>query len=314
MKRLIALLLILFLLPLNALAEERILVDRTDNLTEEYVFPEGTPVLEVVFPRIYSSDCAIIRFGNEVMMIDASTSNPTMVGRIRTAMDSMGVDHIDTAFNSHPHDDHLDGFPFVQEYAPISRFVTAFAPDFNGRMKTLTAFAAANDIPVLQVADGDVLTLGENGEVTMTVIQRWNNPKWGANDLSAMLLIRYGERTILFAGDVEHKAEQAMLNTPPACGLKADIIKYPHHGQQPLVDGFFEAVSPELAIMTGAFEVMDNGKKCLDRHGVPYLLSFRGLTRLRTDGQTWVVDYLHEENPDNATSINPQYATTTDLL
>lgn len=314
MKRLITLLLILFLLPVSVLAEDPVLVDRTNNLTEEYVFPEGTDVLEVVFPRIYSSDCAIIRFGNEVMMIDASTSNPTMVERIRTAMNSMSVDHIDTAFNSHPHDDHLDGFPFVQDYAPIGRFVTAFPADFNGRMKALTAFAAEHDIPVVQVTDGDVLTLGAHGEVTLTVIQRWINPKWGANDLSAMLLIRYGDRTMLFTGDVEHRAEQAMINDPPACGLKADIIKYPHHGQQPLVNGFFNAVSPELAIMTGAYEVMENGKQYLTRHGVPYLLSFRGLTRLRTDGTTWVVDYMHEDDPDRNTTINPQYATTTDLL
>lgn len=313
MKRLISLLLILFLLPLNVLAESCAIVNRTENLTEEFVFPEGTPILEIVFPRVYSSDCAIIRFGDETMMIDASTSNPTMIGRIRTAMDSMGIDHIDLAYNSHPHDDHLDGFPFVHDYAPIQRFAVAFPADFNGRMKTLTAFAAEHAIPVTQLQDGDTLTLGD-GAVTMTVIQRWNNPKWGANDLSAMLLIRFGDRTILFAGDVEHRAEQAMLNELPTCGLKADIIKYPHHGQQPLVDGFMEAVSPELAIMTGAYEVMDNGKKCLDRHNVPYLLSFRGLTRLRTDGQTWVVDYLHEENPDRDTTINPVYATTTDLL
>jgi hypothetical protein len=77
MKRLIALLLLICLLPFAALAEEekQIIFDRTKNLTEEYVFPEGTPVLEIVFPRVYSSDCAIIRFGDETMMIDASTLN-----------------------------------------------------------------------------------------------------------------------------------------------------------------------------------------------------------------------------------------------
>ena len=57
MKRLIALLLLICLLPFAALAEEekQIIFDRTKNLTEEYVFPEGTPVLEIVFPRVYSS-------------------------------------------------------------------------------------------------------------------------------------------------------------------------------------------------------------------------------------------------------------------
>ena len=102
MKRLIALLLLLCLLPLTALGEEapQTVYDRTGNLTEEYVFPEGTPVLEIVFPRVYSSDCAIVRFGDEVMMIDASTKNAKMKARIQTAVASMGVDHIDVAYKS----------------------------------------------------------------------------------------------------------------------------------------------------------------------------------------------------------------------
>ena len=50
MKRLICLL--LALLPLCALAQEPVIIDRTGNLTEEYRFPEGTPVLEIVFPRV----------------------------------------------------------------------------------------------------------------------------------------------------------------------------------------------------------------------------------------------------------------------
>ena len=48
MKRLICLLLAL-LMPFISLAEGAV-YNRTGNLDEEYVFPEGTPVLEIVFP------------------------------------------------------------------------------------------------------------------------------------------------------------------------------------------------------------------------------------------------------------------------
>ena len=63
MKRLFFLWMALLLLPVFALAEEQVIINRTGNLTEEYLFPEGTPVLEIVFPRVYSSDCAIVRYG-----------------------------------------------------------------------------------------------------------------------------------------------------------------------------------------------------------------------------------------------------------
>ena len=142
MKRLISLLLLFCLLPFSAPAEEKtqVVYNRTKNLTEEYVFPEGTPVLEIVFPRVFSSDCAIIRFGDETMMIDASTLNVRMKKRIQTAIWSMGIDHIDVAFNSHPHDDHIDGFPHVDSYCPIDKMILTFEENYDSHMKKVVKY------------------------------------------------------------------------------------------------------------------------------------------------------------------------------
>ncbi len=315
MKRLIALMMLLCLLPLFALAEEatqQVVYNRTDNLTEEYVFPEDTPILEIFFPRVYSSDCAIIRFGDEVMMIDASTLNQKMQSRIQTALQSIGVDHIDVAFNSHPHDDHIDGFIPVDEHTPIGEMILTFEEDFDTHMKKVVNYCNENEIPIVHVGDGDVITMGPNGEVTMRVIQRFDLSTWKGNDRSAMLLIQYGERTILFAGDVENRAQASYSSNPPEGGLKADILKYPHHGQVKLADEFLELIDPELVIMTGAADVMDSGKSYLDKKEIPYVLSYKGLTRMRTDGQIWVVDYVHEIETDRETE-NPTYETTTDI-
>ena len=313
MKRLIALLLLLCLLPAAAFAEDgQVVYDRTDNLTEEFVFPEDTPVLEIVFPRVFSSDCAIIRFGDEVMMIDASTKNVRMKNRIKTAIQSMGIDHIDVAYNSHPHDDHIDGFPYVDEYCPIGKMVLTFEETFDSHMKAVVKYCNENGIPIEHVGDGDVITMGPNGEVTMRVIQRNDTGKWAANDRSAMLLIQYGERTILFAGDVENRAQKSYFTTPPEGGLKADILKYPHHGQVKLANEFLEMIDPDLAFMNGASGVMDGAKKYLKNHKVPYLIGYEGLTRMRTDGSIWVVDYLHEVETDRTTK-NPNYTTTTTI-
>ena len=312
MKRILCILLaLLTLLPVLALAEG-VVYNRTGNLTEEFVFPEGTAVLEIVFPRVYSSDCAILRFGDEVIMIDASTKNKTMQGRIRTAMAAMGVDHIDVAYNSHPHDDHIDGFQFVHEYAPIGQMVIAFPEDYDARMKEAVKYCREHDIPIVQVQDGDVMTMGENGEVTLRVIQRWGTKAWDTNDQSALLLVTYGERTILLAGDVENRAQRDYGENPPEGGLQADILTMPHHGQQPLQDVFLAQVQPEIVFMNGAADVMNGGKNYLNKNGVPFILGYQGLTRMRTDGAIWVIDYLHEDNTDR-TTINPDYVTTTEI-
>ncbi len=312
--RLLALLICFCLLPFTALAEEsaQVVFDRTKNLTEEYVFPEGTPVLEIVFPRVYSSDCAIIRFGDETMMIDASTKNKTMRARIKTAVESMGVERIDVAYNSHPHDDHIDGFQYVHAYAPLGKMILTFEEDYDARMKEAVKFMNDNSIPIEHVGDGDVLTMGPNGEVTMRVIQRNDTGKWDANDRSAMLLIQYGERTILFTGDVENRAQKSYFTTVPEGGIKADILKYPHHGQVKLDDRFLAEIDPDLAFMNGASGVMEGAKKYLNKHKIPYLIGYNGLTRMRTDGSIWVVDYLHEVETDRETK-NPSYESTTDI-
>lgn len=319
MKRLISLLLLLCLLPLAALAEEaaqeepaQVVYNRTGNLTEEFIFPEGTPVLEIIFPRVFSSDCAFLRFGDEIMMIDASTLNAKMKTRVRTAIESAGIDHIDVAFNSHPHDDHIDGFPIVDAYCPIGKMILTFEEDYDKHMKTVVAYCNENGIPIEHVGDGDVLTMGPNGEITMRVIQRNDTGKWGANDRSAMLLVQYGERTILFSGDVENRAQRSYSTNVPEGGLHADILKYPHHGQVKLDDKFLAVIDPELVFMNGASDVMDGGKNYLKRKKVPFVLGYQGLTRMRTDGSIWVVDYIYEAETDRKT-INPEYVTTTDI-
>ena len=306
MKRLLSLLIAL-LLPLCALAEgEPVIIDRTGNLTEEYKFPEDTPILEIVFPRVYSSDCAIVRFGYDTMMIDASTATDEMQSRVRSALRSMGVDYIDIAFNSHPHDDHINGFIPVAEYYPVGRLVLAFEEDANAEMKKVVEYYNAHDIPIEHVEDGEVFYMGSEEEVTIRVLQRNDSGTWEPNNRSAMLHIQFGDRSILFSGDVENHAQRSFGENPPAEGLKADILKYPHHGQVKLHDPFFDAIDPEIVFMNGANQVMEGAKNYLKKRKVPYLIGYEGLTRLRTDGKVWVVDYMHEDYTDRSTK-NPSY-------
>ena len=168
-KLLLLLLMMAMLLPTFAMAETPVIVNLVENPDAEYHFEDGAKILEIVFPRVYSSDCILLRYDGMVMMIDASTKNATMRNRIYTACDTLGIDHIDIAYNSHPHDDHIDGFQFVNEYAPISKFLITFPEDFNARMKSAVKFMKANNIPIEQIGNGDTFTLGEDGGVKMTV-------------------------------------------------------------------------------------------------------------------------------------------------
>lgn len=55
--------LILLLSPLCARAEEQpVIINLVEDASQDYRFEEGAPLLEIVFPRVISSDCAILRF------------------------------------------------------------------------------------------------------------------------------------------------------------------------------------------------------------------------------------------------------------
>ena len=197
------------------------------------------------------------------------------------------------------------GFQFVNEYAPISKFLITFPEDFNARMKSAVKFMKANNIPIEQIANGDTFTLGEDGGVKMTVIQ-YHKSSWGVNDQSAMLMVQYGDRRMLFAGDNENRSQQYFAANPPEIGLNADIFKYPHHGQVRLRDDFLEAINPQLIFINGAANVIKGSVNYCDKKHISYLLGYKGLTRMRTDGNIWVIDYLKEKNADRDLPYTPE--------
>ncbi len=84
-KLLLLLLMMALLLPTFAMAETPVIVNLVENPDAEYHFEDGAKILEIVFPRVYSSDCILLRYDGMVMMIDASTKNATMRNRIYTA-------------------------------------------------------------------------------------------------------------------------------------------------------------------------------------------------------------------------------------
>ena len=284
----------------TAASAEPSVVNLIDNPDAPYAFAEGAPILEIVFPRVYSSDCAILRMEGMTMMVDASTESDVMQGRIRTAMDAMGVEEIAIAYNSHPHRDHINGFEVVQQRVPIDEFVYCFPEDYDWRMRGAIAFIRENGVPTRRVFDGDVIALGESGLVTITVIKREGGGDRPDNCKSSMLMIEYGERRFLLTGDNENRSQKDYAANPPACGRDADILKYPHHGGAAINLEFFALVSPELCFTNAAANIADISAAYLAKQGVPCLYDYKGLTRMRTDGKIWVVDYLREPGADRA--------------
>ena len=73
--------------------------------------------------------------------------------------------------------------------------------------------------------------------------------------------------------------------------LKADVLKYPHHGLQALTPEYRAAVSPELAIVT-CNQRETEGKKYIRRTALDTVWTVPGFVHLMTDGEMWVCDRI----------------------
>lgn len=292
MKRLLALLLVLLLvLPCLAAAEEEpsCLINLIDNPETVYSFREGAEVLEVVFPAIVGCDAFILRCGDANMLVDCGTA--MQAANVAAMLDLMGITSVQQAFNTHPHDDHIDGFSHLPEHIALERFFIAFPEDENASMRAAMKYIHEKQIPCETVGDGYIFHIGE---ATATVIQR-TGKGWGINDRSAMLMVRLGERSLLLGADVELRAQNELLRDLPEGGLKADVLKYPHHGVDKVGWNFFAHVDPELCIATGNLKHITETIKDCRLKGVPLVSTVIRPLLLRTDGEIWVLAYMTEE-------------------
>lgn len=289
MKKLVALFLALMLVFSCALAEESCVVNLIDNPEAEYAFEEGKDIFSIVYPNVTGSDAAILQYQDEVWMIDCSTDDQSPKFVV-PALEDLGITHIDVAFNSHPHDDHITGFEFLDKQATIGKLIVAFDRNYNYHIQRTFYRLEKKNVTFEYTKDGDVFTMGDGG-VKMTVIQRTGGG-YTDNDKSAMLYIQYGDRTLFSTGDIENRGQKGLLNNLPECGIKADVLKYPHHGHAPINQELFDLIDPEIVLISAHESVADDGFAFIKRNGVPGLSTWYGIIRFRTDGNIWVVDML----------------------
>ena len=161
MKRGLTLLLILCLfLPSLSLADCPVLTGLSEEEALSTLDADAS-ILEIVFPSVAGADACILRMNGETMMIDAA-SDSLALSSVLPALRAMDLDHIDTAFVSHPHDDHVRGFAaLAKNQITFDRMISCFPDNANGQMILVKRTMIANGVAIAQVADGDSWKLGE---------------------------------------------------------------------------------------------------------------------------------------------------------
>ena len=253
-------------------------------------FPMDAELLHIWFPNIMNADEAILMYQGEVWLIDCGDEK--MGARGAELIGRLGISRIRKLFNTHPHHDHLNGLRVTDQAAKVEELLICFGAASTEHMIRAVTYAEENGIRVAEFRDGSEFGMGD-GAVSLKF---WHNtdPYLDMNNQSAITMVRYGERTILFTADAERSGQANLLSRVPAAELKADLLKYPHHGKSPLDDDFLQAVSPDAAIVTNRTVPDWNGVKYLTAKGIPFIYTNQNdvYLHLVTDGQHWIAEQV----------------------
>lgn len=199
--------------------------------------------LTVHYIDVGQADSILLVSGDEAMLIDGGNraDGPDVVDYLA----AQGVDHLDYAVATHPHEDHIGGLPDVIRNVDIGSFLLPEkTATTNIYLEMLDALDEA-ETPVSIPAPGDTFSLGSCTVEVLGPTKVYDD----ANNNSIVLRVTCGDVIFLFTGDMETTAERDLL--AEGLDLSADVLKLGHHGSSTSSGAdFLDAVSPAYAVIS----------------------------------------------------------------
>ncbi len=249
-------------------------------------FEARAELLRIDFVDIGIGDAILIRTGGRSMLVDGGDA--PRAPALKRFLASEGIAHIDYFFNSHPHDDHMQGqiALFKAGFRPQA-LLSPFGRDYK-QAEQLELLAAMDEagVPLIPVSSGDSMSMGQ-AQLRFLRDER-GYAGMVRNAKSMMIHLTFGQASILLTADITGLTQAEMVRQY-GDELKADIMKTPHHGYDNIRADFLGAVDAELFITTGSRGASARSEGQLGRLKRPrYYLPLGGITLL-SDGQGWFV-------------------------
>lgn len=208
----------------------------------------GTPngILEVSYLDIGQGDSIYIKVNDFDILIDAGPKSDS--DKLMEQLKEKNIDDFEMIIATHPHEDHIGGMTKVLNEYDVESF---YMPKSQSTTKTFENMinAVKNEgLKVQVIKEGMSFDLGEGAklEVYSPGKESYDN----LNNYSPIMKLTYGNNTFVFTGDAEKEVEKEVLEKY-SNDLKADVIKFGHHGSSTSSSAeFIEAISPKYGIIS----------------------------------------------------------------
>jgi competence protein ComEC len=210
----------------------------------------------------FNVTCLAVGHGNSVLLqfpgahdvlYDCGTLGNYDVGKnvVAKYLWHEGITRLDAVVFSHPHFDHVSGFPSLAERIHVRRLIVSprFAEDSLGR--TMVQIAQRRGTEVQEVAAGDIIWLGDVAAVRVMhpPARIVTTRLLDTNERSLVLEVNAIGQQAVLTGDAGEIACRMVYGREMA--PKCDVIQIPHHGTKASVAGFLaERLRPGVALIS----------------------------------------------------------------
>jgi len=205
--------------------------------------PQEANVLYVTVLDVGQSDCILLTLGERRMLIDTGSTvwQDELVGELA----ARGVEHLDILFVTHPHEDHYGNARLLLETHTVGALILPETQSEELGYRILCETAERIAVPTKHMGDGDAFVLDALSCEVFCGIP--DDPE--GNNASNVLRVQFGDCVLLFMGDAETQAENALLARETS--WKCDFLKVGHHGSKTASsERFLQACAPQIAAIS----------------------------------------------------------------
>ena len=187
--------------------------------------------------------------GGAAVVVDAGPDPPAM----DACLDRLDVHALPVVLLTHFHADHVDGLPGVLDGRRVGELDVTGVDDPTYGAREVRTWASRARVPVRVPAYGEVRRVGDVewqviGPVGTAASGEHGEEGSAANNASLVLLVEVRGVRVLLGGDMEPEAQQRLDASLP--GLRADVLKVPHHGSRYQDPDLLDGLGARLAVVS----------------------------------------------------------------